>query len=66
MGDVVKFTGLTTNKIPPNQVLEMARDELEAVVIIGYTHDGNLYIASSDDLPETILHMEVAKIELLK
>jgi methylmalonyl-CoA mutase cobalamin-binding subunit len=46
--EVVKFTGITTLDLPPDQVLRAALDAgMTEVVISGYDADGNNYYSGS-------------------
>jgi len=48
MGKVIDFNGITTLDLDPQRVLDAAKnEELEGVVILGYTKDGDIYFASS-------------------
>jgi hypothetical protein len=45
---IIPFTGITKLDLPPERVLEKAGGkELEGVVIMGFTKDGEEYFASS-------------------
>lgn len=45
---VIPYRGITRLNLPVERVLEMAKEaELEGVVILGYTKDGDEYAASS-------------------
>ncbi len=46
--NIVSFTGVSSQKTPPNQVLDSAIDKLESVFIVGYDKEGNEYFASSE------------------
>jgi hypothetical protein len=46
MADVIAFPGGTTLDIPPERVLQSA-PPMAAVMVIGTTEDGSLYVASS-------------------
>ena len=47
MGTVVPINGITRLDLPPNQILDAARDQLECVVVLGYDNDGQEYFATS-------------------
>lgn len=62
---VVDFRGSTRLPLDPDRVLEGAKEQLETVVIIGYTKEGELYFASSEPSgPEVLWLFELAKISL--
>lgn len=66
MATVVSFPGKTILALPPDQVLERAMGQLDAVVVIGQDRQtGEVYVAGSHDLAETILSIERAKRALL-
>lgn len=45
---VIPYSGITRLDLPPERVLERAKSaDLEGVVVIGYTKDGEEYAASS-------------------
>lgn len=67
MAEVLQFTGLTKLDINPDQVLERAMGQLEAVVICGFSKDGKQYFASSvADGADALWHLERAKHALMK
>lgn len=48
MGDVVSFPGITKLDFPPERILNKALEhDLDRVVVIGQTKDGEFYFASS-------------------
>jgi len=47
MSNVIKFDGLTKLDLPPDQILEEAKDKLQGCMVIGYETNGDLYVASS-------------------
>jgi hypothetical protein len=47
MAKIIQYTGITRLDLPPDQILERAKDQLTDVVIIGYDKDGNDFFASS-------------------
>ena len=47
MGKVVDFTGFTRLNINPQRVVDQIPDDLEGVVVMGYTAEGDYYFASS-------------------
>ena len=45
---VIPFNGITRLDLPPERILQMAIEaDLEGVIVIGYTKDGEEYAASS-------------------
>ena len=57
--NVVILDCVTNLPIPPDRVLESAIGQVSEVVVIGYDHDGELYIASSHGKkPELLWMME--------
>jgi len=52
-------------KVRTNAVLAGARNKLRECVVLGYTHDGELYAASSEGPGDTVWLMEHAKKWLL-
>lgn len=66
MGNVVLFEGVTALDLPADRVLENAPKDLESVVIIGFTADGEEYFSSSiANGPEVLWLLERAKKSLL-
>lgn len=47
MAKIITFTGITKLDLPADRVLEAAKDQLEGVVILGYTKEGDEYFAST-------------------
>jgi len=48
MGTVIPLNNRVSYlDLPPNQILDAARDELECVVVLGYDNDGQEYFATS-------------------
>ena len=48
MGKVIPFAGITRLDLPPDQILEGAKGEMEGVLVIGFKKDSNgMYMASS-------------------
>jgi hypothetical protein len=43
MGKVIALNNVTRLDLLPNRILDAARDELEAVVLLGYDVDGKEY-----------------------
>lgn len=66
MGDVVMFNGDTRLDLPPDRVLEAAAGQLAQCIVIGKTHDGQHWIASSiGDIEKAIYELERAKFVLM-
>jgi hypothetical protein len=55
--NVVVLDMETRLDIPPNRVLEGALNKLKTVVVIGYTEDDEVYLASSTGTKETIYYL---------
>jgi len=57
----------TTLAIPPERVLDGAlKADLEEVIVLGWTKDGQMYAAgSTGDIADTLLLLELFKKELL-
>lgn len=67
MSDVVKFTGITTLPTDPDKILESAVGQLELAVVVGVTHEGNFYFASSEaDGAQVTWWLERAKYLLMQ
>ena len=67
MGNVVDLGVITTLSLDPERVLEKAKGKLERVIIIGFTHEGDEYFASSEADGGCILwDMERVKLKLLR
>ncbi len=65
-GEIVNWSGITKLDMPPDRILEAAKDKLEGVVILGFTKDGDEYFASSyADGGEMLWLLERAKKALL-
>ena len=47
MGEVIQLGCVTRLDLPADRVLEGAMGDLESVVLLGYTKDGEEYFASS-------------------
>ena len=67
MGKVIDFNGITTLDLDPQRILDAAKkEELEGVVILGYTKDGDIYFASSyANVPEVNWLIDKCKDTLL-
>lgn len=68
MGNVVTLGCITTLDIPPERILNAAIGcDLETVLVIGRTKDGELYFAgSSADGGDALWLMELAKKALIE
>lgn len=66
--NVVEFPGETLLDIPPQSILEGAKEEsLEQVLVVGVTKDGSSYFASSTaDLYQVLWLLENAKMDVLE
>ena len=47
MAKIINFKGPTKNDIDVDTILENTKGQLEGIVIVGYTHDGKEWFASS-------------------
>lgn len=66
MSNVVKFTGITFLDMPPDTILEGALGNLESVIVLGYTNDGEEYFAASmADGADALWHLQRAAHKLL-
>jgi hypothetical protein len=64
---IVALHEITTGHIPPSRVIRAAEEALDEVVVIGRTHEGELYFAGScADKYETLWLIEQAKKQLLE
>lgn len=67
MGDVVVLNVVTRLDLPPDRILESAKDKLDGVVLIGWDKDGDFYFASSYAAgTEALWLLEKAKKALLE
>jgi hypothetical protein len=67
MSNVIPLGNITRLDLPPDRILEGAKERLESVVIIGYTNEGEEYFASSIADGGTVLWlMEKFKMRLLE
>lgn len=66
--NIIRFPGVTINDLPPEQVLDGAKDkEIEHLVIIGRQKDGSYYFGSTtSDAPFMLWLCEKFKQELLE
>lgn len=66
MGKIIQFTGITRLDLPPDQILEAAKQQLESVVVIGWTTEGEEYFATNlADGGTALWLLERCKRELL-
>lgn len=67
MGDIVNLNTVTTLDIDPDRVIDSLKDaDLEGVVVLGYTSDGEEYFASSyADGGDVLWLLERLKLQLL-
>lgn len=66
MGNVVILPVISRLDLDPEILLDAARGELANVIIIGFTHDGDEYFASSQgDGAQVLWQLERAKHKLL-
>lgn len=67
MSEVIKFPGKTYADIPPDDVLTSAMGKLSSVILVGYTTDGQEFIASSmSDAPQMVWLLERAKLYVIE
>ncbi len=65
--EVIRFNGVTRLDTDPELVLESAVGQLESVVILGYTKDGEEYFSSSlADGADVLWLLERLKKQLLE
>jgi len=63
---IYQFTGSTSVDIPPNTVIEYAKD-LKECVVIGVDADDEIYVAgSSGKVRDVIYLLELGKHQMLK
>lgn len=64
---ILQFRGVTRLDLPPDQILEAAKGELDGVLVIGFSKDDELYTASSyADGPTVLWLLEMTKKRLLE
>jgi hypothetical protein len=64
--NVVYWNGITRIPLDPERVLKQAKGQLQDVVVMGYTHEGDEYFASSKaDGPSILWLLERMKLQLL-
>lgn len=67
MAKVLPLNCVTRLDLPVDRVLEGAKKQLEGVVLLGYTKDGEQYFASTyADGGEVLWLLEQCKLSLLK
>lgn len=67
MGEVVDLNCVTRLPLDPDKILRSAIGELDRVVVIGVTKDGDEYFSSSEaDGGSIIWDIERAKLRLLR
>lgn len=66
--NVTMFPGQTFLDIPPDRVLDAAKDlNLQCAIVVGRDAEGRLYLASSSgDAAEMLLLLELSKREVLE
>lgn len=65
--NIVIWRGVTKHDLPPDRVLENAKEKLKSVVIMGWDQDDEIYFASSlADSGDVMWLMEWAKKKLLE
>jgi hypothetical protein len=65
--NVTVFPGTTRLDLPPDRVLAAAVGQLETVLVIGYTSDGDEYFASSTaNGADVVWLLERTKLRLLR
>lgn len=66
--DKVVYLDIETKlDLPPDRILEGAKESLESVIIIGRTEEGDLYLSSSKaDIYEVNYMLDTAKFFLMK
>lgn len=65
--NVTRFPGITKLDLDPDQLLKAADGILQRVVIIGFTKEGEEYLAFSDaDMAHAVFDIERAKLALLR
>ncbi len=63
---ILNFTGDTTVDLEPNVILEAACDKLDQALILGWTVDGDLYMATTtSQIEEMLVLLERAKQVIL-
>lgn len=67
MGDVVEGHFITRLSIPTSKVLDNAPRDMQEVVVVGFTVDGDFYFSASEaDSPANLYLLEKARHELMK
>lgn len=57
MASILQFTGSTTLDLDADALLENTKGELKHFVIIGWTHDDELYFSSTSGNVPRIIHL---------
>ena len=64
---IIQFTGITKLDLPPDRILEAAKEKLEGVIVIGFDKDGEFYGASSyADGGTALWLLEICKKKLME
>lgn len=64
--EIFMFDGITKLDLPPDRILESAKEKLQGVIVIGFDHAGEFYAASSyADGGNALWLLEVCKKRLL-
>lgn len=60
--NIIEFSGITKLDMPPEKIIRKALEaDLESVVIVGYTKDGDEYFCSSQaDAAQVVWHLQRA------
>lgn len=66
--NVVEFDGDTVLDIPPERILDAAKGTVaKSCVVLGWTEDGKMYLASSTaDASSVLWLLEAAKLEIME
>jgi len=66
MSNIIALGNITKLDLPVDRVLEEAKEQLTGVIILGWTHDGEAYFASTlADGGEVMWLLEKCKKDLL-
>lgn len=67
MAEIIRFPGITSLDLNPDDVLSECMGELAEVVIVGVDKDGDRFFASSQaNGGEVLWHLERAKFALMR